>query len=354
MSEKQRRVGRRSVLRAASIAAGAAAIWLGLSNAALGACKIKVLGEINVDTAHDRVLTRGQIDGKPVRIMIDTGATTSWLWSDSAKRLGLHLSYEGRIKFYGVGGATQPSQTMLKHLQIGTIYGNKMPMIVLESKPNRPADAPDLVLGNDTFADFDTEFDLAHDKIRLLKPEGCTIDELPYWTDTYSQADLERGGILSQLIKTRVLVNGKPVDAELDSGASRTAITRRAAEIAGVAPWVTNPRPAGEVYGIGPQPVPVWVGTFDSFSIGDETIRHVPMGIADLFGADKSVELGSRLPKDVDNLPTMLIGCDFFLQHHLLVLPRERKLLFTYNGGTVFQTPPTGSGSTAAPGSGTR
>jgi predicted aspartyl protease len=344
------RLRSRSGRRAAWIATGAAAMWLGLASSALGACKIKVVGEIKVDTSHNRVVTQGQIDGQPVDIAIDTGGSTTWVWSDASRRLGLHLTYEGRIKFYGVGGETQPSQTILKRLQIGTIYGDNVHLLVLPS-PNRPIGAADLVLGNDMFARFDTEFDLAHGKIRLLQPEGCTIDELPYWTDTYSQADLESGSMLNEVIKTRILVNGKPVEAELDTGSQFSAITRQAAERAGVTPWVNDAHPSGMIYGVGAHLVETWVGTFDSFSIGDETIRNVPMQIADLFGADKSVRLGSRVPKDAVSLPTMLIGCDFFLVHHVLVLNRQRKLLFTYNGGTVFQIPPSAATSPRAPAS---
>jgi predicted aspartyl protease len=339
-----------SGLCAAWIATGAAAAWLG-APLAMGACNIHVVGEINVDTAHNRVVTQGEIDGKPARIMIDTGGSTSWLWSDSAERFGLRLTYEGRVKIYGIGGEAQPSQTIVKHLQIGTIYGNNVHLIVLKAGANRPPGAPDLVLGNDMFARFDTEFDLAHGKIRLLRPDGCKTEELPYWADTYSQADLESGGVLNALIRTRVLVNGKSAEAELDTGSPASAITRQAAEDAGVTPWTKDPRPSGMIYGIGAKPVEVWVGTFDSFSMGDETIRNVPLRIADLFGADKSVALGSRIATDVGRPPTMLIGCDFFQVHHLLVLPKERKLLFTYNGGTVFQIPPSGPapGSVPAP-----
>lgn len=128
----------------------------------------------------------------------------------------------------------------------------------------------------------------------------------------------------------------------MDTGSPLSVITREAAEAAGVTPWVTNPQVTNPqhsqmLYGIGPRPVQSWLASFDSFSIGDETIRHMPMRVADLFGADKSVELGSRVPRSVGGLPTMLIGCDFFLTHRLLVLKRERKLLFTYNGAASAQ-----------------
>jgi len=47
---------------------------------------------------------------------------------------------------------------------------------------------------------------------------------------------------------------------------------------------------------------------------------------------------GSNLARPVDDLPSMLIGCDFFLSHHIMVLFKEHKVLFTYNGGPIFQT----------------
>ncbi len=50
----------------------------------------------------------------------------------------------------------------------------------------------------------------------------------------------------------------------------------------------------------------------------------------------------------------MLIGCDFLISHHIMVLFKEHKLLFTYNGGPIFQTiepnapPPDEAASAAA------
>jgi hypothetical protein len=51
----------------------------------------------------------------------------------------------------------------------------------------------------------------------------------------------------------------------------------------------------------------------------------------------------------------MLVGCDFFLSHRILVLAKEHTLLFTYNGGPVFQlvkssAPPQAGSEGGAPG----
>ena len=39
----------------------------------------------------------------------------------------------------------------------------------------------------------------------------------------------------------------------------------------------------------------------------------------------------------VSAMPDVIIGTDFFLAHHLVMMPREHRILFTYNGGPVFQ-----------------
>lgn len=316
----------------------AAALWAALVPWAAGACKIGLIGELSVDTAYNRVVTTGQINGKPVRIAVDTGTSFSFIWQGAAPRLGLSVRQLEHVHIYGIGGEAAPMQTDVKHLRMGTFYANDMRMVVLGGKKELPPGAPDLVLGDDFFSHFDTEFDLAHGKIRLLRIEGCRYDQTPYWAKTFSLAEIEGWDPRHPYIEAKVRVNGKTVEAIFDSGAPTSAITRSAAERAGVTPWLKNPHPTGSMIGVGGAKTDSWVGTFDTFSVGDETVRHVPLRIADLFSADTRVNLGSHISREIEGVPTMLIGCDFFLAHRMLVLSREHKIVFTYNGGPIFQT----------------
>ena len=93
----------------------------------------------------------------------------------------------------------------------------------------------------------------------------------------------------------------------------------------------------GNISWTGERPIAGWIGTFDTFSIGDEKIGHVPLTIADLYRGDKVDELGSSLFHT--ELPdTLVLGIDFFRAHRILVLPRKSKMVFTYEGGPVFRT----------------
>jgi hypothetical protein len=60
--------------------------------------------------------------------------------------------------------------------------------------------------------------------------------------------------------------------------------------------------------------------------------------IADLFSANTHEITGSRIRQRVEELPEMLVGADFFRTHRILVLFEQRKLVFTYSGGPIFQT----------------
>jgi hypothetical protein len=92
------------------------------------------------------------------------------------------------------------------------------------------------------------------------------------------------------------------------------------------------------VSGVAAKIFPTWVETFDSVSIGDETIRNVKLRVGDMFGKDTVVGTGSRIARHVmaDQFE-MLLGFDFLLSHRVLVLPKEHAMVFTYNGGPLFQ-----------------
>jgi len=58
--------------------------------------------------------------------------------------------------------------------------------------------------------------------------------------------------------------------------------------------------------------------------------------VADIFGEDKDVPLGSRAKQDLGDFPDMILGTDFFMAHRVLISNSQRKVYITYNGGKLF------------------
>jgi hypothetical protein len=91
------------------------------------------------------------------------------------------------------------------------------------------------------------------------------------------------------------------------------------------------------------------VGTFQSFTLGDETINNVQLRVAQLGRNVKTESLGSRLPGAAMSGPEMLLGADFLQAHRVLLDNSTRKIVFTYEGGPIFQTSESGQLSASTP-----
>ncbi|HUK01921.1 MAG TPA: aspartyl protease family protein [Steroidobacteraceae bacterium] len=304
----------------------AAVLCAALSSTSWGACKILQAGELAVSIENNRVVTNGELLGEPVHLLIDTGASISFIWESVARRLRLPVS---DLEAESVLGH-EAGSTLVKQLKVGAYPADGVRLrVVYDSRGSQLAAYP-LVLGWDFFSIFTTEFDLAHGKIRLLKPKDCQPEDLPYWTKSYSLAQLERNQEFTWPMRTEVRLNGRAMDAILDTGARISLVGRAAAARAGVRASTDT-----GVSGSTQEPRRL-SGRFDTFTIGDETIHDVTLVMADLFPWAK-VPSGSHIMRVPDEAPSMLIGCDFFLSHRIIVVPDKRKLIFTYNGGPVFQ-----------------
>ncbi|HUI62842.1 MAG TPA: retroviral-like aspartic protease family protein [Steroidobacteraceae bacterium] len=305
-------------------------------------CQLVQLGELHVSVSGNRPVVAGQVNGQPVKVLIDTGTSVSFVWESAARRLGLPLASVRSVKVFGVGGEATVQGTTVRELQVGSYSARDVSLAVLDRSRAVGPDDPAVVLGNDFFSQSAAEFDLAQGSIRLLRPSGCQTDDLAYWSHTYSLAELARPRGDDPQIRLSVSINGRPVDAVLDTGARTSVITQAAAQSAGVVPAPHGgaaPGSQGKLGGVGASSVPAWTGMLSSFAIGDETVRSAKVRVADLFRSDTVAETGSHIARQPDGLPGMLLGCDFFLSHRLMILPDERKVVFTYNGGPVFQAP---------------
>lgn len=93
--------------------------------------------------------TNGQINGKPVRFLVDTGATVIALSEAEAQRLGLLYKQGAPVRVKTANGELVGHQLQLGTVRIGEHVSHGVDAVVL------PASVPYILLGNSFLSRFD-------------------------------------------------------------------------------------------------------------------------------------------------------------------------------------------------------
>ena len=281
-------------------------------------CKLIPVGELPVTMADLRPLITAQVNGKDTQFLLDSGAFFSIMSVAAATELKLKLTPFGLI-MKGVGGSVRTSVTAVQDFGLMGITFHNAEFLVGGSETGAAG-----VLGQNLLSRFDVEYDLAKGAVRLFRTEYCEKSFLAYWVpagQAYSSMDInkiERGNPHTIGV---AYVNGRQIRAMFDTGAPTSALSLKAAELAGIKLDSPGVAAMGYARGFGRGMVKQYVAIFGSLKIGDgEEIKNTRLRIAD-------VDLG---------VAEMLIGADFFLSHRVYVSNSQRKLYLTYNGGPVF------------------
>ena len=329
---------RRLLYLASAALLGLAGIGLsGESASAAATCQMAMIGELPVNFQGRQGIIEAQINGQPVQLLVDSGAASTILFRGSAERLGLVLKpVGGGFKFYGVGGGDDAAAARIKELKISNLTAHDFDVFVSGRKTN--LGRAEGLLGAGFLFQADVEFDYPEGKLRFFQPKDCAGDQVVYWGKAYSVTPIlpkNRG----DKVDVTILLNGAPVEAELDTGAATSVVTTAGAAKAGVTPASEGVVAAGHSTGLGAQAVDTYTGVFPTFSFGDETIKNAKLRIADLFAPNKQVNLGSHVASHVNiDEPQMLLGADFFRSHRVYVARSQGKVYVSYVGGPVFET----------------
>lgn len=313
-----------------------ALLLCGLATAAQAAssCKLIRIAEWRVNGQSSRLIVDGAINGQKVGVLLDTGTRYSFIQRASADRLGLVRQEARGYRAAGVGGETYVEYAVVDELKIGNATRKTWRVFVLGEHDLSAAYA--FLLGYDFFEQADIEFDLANNAVRLFQPQDCNDVPLAYWAPTgvsevRLEPDHEWPGILF-----RAGLNGMPVIAFLDSGTSSSVVSRLVAANLGVTPETPGTYAGGKIGGLGAGRPEAWIGVFQSFSVGAETIRNPNIRFTSLEAAQS--QTGSHLASRRE-LRDMLLGLDFLRSHRVFVAHSQGKVYFSYVGGRVFAPP---------------
>lgn len=298
---------------------------LAAGHAAAADCKLVRIEEWPVRMERNLPVIDGEINGNKVSILIDTGSERSFVTRSAVTRMMLT-----RMNV----GTTGLESVRIDELRIGPAKRRDWTVLVAPEQ-DFGAETVSLVLGYDFFARVDFEFDLPDRAVRLFQAHDCAESRLAYWTDGQAGEAQLQG---ANEILVDVAVNGRPMLAVLDSGASVSAITMAQAVRLGVTAKTPGVATAGCSIGFGRPALDYWSGPFATFAIGNELIRNPALRIADFTRDTIMHQVGGGQASRFAAPPQMILGMDFLRAHRIFVANSQRRMYFTYTGGTVFPT----------------
>ena len=264
----------------------------------------------------------GSINGRPAVMLVDTGATGSALTKFAAERRGLPLDATGKYS-YGFGGASVRYSARVNDFAAGPAHSGKTSMPVIGNMSRTPPF--DAIVGAEFLLQADMEMMLAEHQLKFYRPHGCTDTFLAYWDKDAMEIPFAMSTAENLNPRFTVEVNGKKMLAMIDSGAHATLIYHNAAELAGVKTDSVGVTKVGSLGGIGDERVASWRATFDTFTVGSETIKNAEIEIID------AASTGKR------TFPDVVLGRDFLRAHRVLFAMSQQRLYISYTGGEVFE-----------------
>jgi len=269
-------------------------------------------------TGH--IMTAVQVNGHPLKLVVDTGSDHSMITPHTVEALGLTKEALPNSINGLWGGHKMDKLTHVDVLQIGRLTFDHSTLFVMPVEMRSGADG---LLGTDFLARFDLDFDFAHGKLNLIDPNHCPGDVI-YWADEANAAripfrkqarDVPVAGINTSKLVVPVSIDGKEELAILDTGSPITTLDLDTAKqdfaIADGIAGLTKLR----------QPEGSYRYTFQKMSFGEKGAVNVSSPVIRL--DPYSVH---QMPP---GWPKILVGMDVLARLHLYISYRERMLFVT-------------------------
>ncbi len=242
------------------------------------------------------------INGVQENFVLDTGAERTVISPQAAVRVGLVRDEWVTADMQGVGGRDANRLGRPRTLTFGGLALRRHTMaadnsIAVATLQGSAAGQPIAgLLGQDFLSAFDLDLDVPHRTLGLSSVSGCSGSFLP-WSAPYTRIAAFRP--VRNILLTPVWVDGQGLEAELDSGSSRSVV---------IGPGIALLRlaPGGDetLLGLGAGHMAGHLQRFATVRVGAETTPDMTMLVA---------------PLHVLRIVGMLLGADWLRDHRVWI-----------------------------------
>jgi predicted aspartyl protease len=247
--------------------------------AAVQACGIRPFAEVPVQLSRATPLVQARINSAPVTLLLDTGAERVLLTQDAVRRLGLTVDPRRTFTEQGAGGRVTSFVAQVRNFEFAGLNIPDHPVSALPYPLPANAETPvDGLLGSTVLGAFDIDLDMPGRKMTLYGGTVCGDTPIPPWREAFITLPTE---VARGRMHVQVRMGPHTTMALLDTGATASVISARAALASGITPDQLAASPTTIMRGVGPNPVTVRIQRFPELQIGPERFSNTRLLVTD-------------------------------------------------------------------------
>ena len=167
-------------------------------------CRLLLIDELPVKFRDNQPLIELSLNGTAGLFLVDTGSVATIITGDAATKLGLHQFEADGVEFEGVGGKRYANYVTVD-VKLNKFEIKSLKLFVAGDRIGKDISG---ILGRDFLGRVDLEFDMAHQTLRLFKPDHCGSQSLAYWTKEPEIVGMRHDDVVDPF-EIKILVNGK-------------------------------------------------------------------------------------------------------------------------------------------------
>ena len=290
------------------------------------------------------------LQGKEKLMLLDTGGAVSEITSQVADELGLQRRMLGFVEV-NISGETSNQAADVSNFTIGQLTTKSIELVVspFEALFNGDTRYAGLIAPN-ILRQYDVDIDFGAPKLSLLSQDHCD-GKVIYWPAN-AVAVVPMRVLKSGHIIVSLQLDGKPVTAELDTGASMSTLTLPVAESdyglkmgSPDTPYLSEmaDKPGAAIYHHRFKSL-----DFDGVAVGNLDVAILPDFLKDKY--KQGPEIGSRLgdSRTDGEFADMLLGMNVLKHLHVYIAYKEQKLYITPASAPSVATKETGAATPAS------
>ena len=287
-------------------------------------CTIPRIGEVSLGKVGALRSVPSMIDGHPVNLVLDTGSSDVAISAATAKRLDLPASQDGTMLIsWGLGGFAKAKPVWTHDFEIAGFDMRNQKVGLAWLGPEDKDDTVDGLLGAGYLSAFDIDIDFARDRLTLYGSRHCTKGFVP-WSMPFESVPMTLDP--EGEIQVPVTIDGHPLTAMLDTGASLTVLTPTGARLLGLSAEALAHAPDVHVETADGRGATVRPHRFDRLDIGHQT-WHQPVLAVQMSDRTHDVAqeaLAAR--KLLGPEPVLILGVDFLKQYEVWISYGENQI----------------------------